>query len=159
MVTGGTHIRRRCTSISRVFAPLSQKTGHDATMTPEREQLVRDTWTRFEPKAAEHARFFYDKLFELDPELPALFAKANMDEQRHRLMESLGMLVRELDDPEQLVTDLASLGRRHGAYGVRDSDYSAAGVALLWTLEKALGSDFTPDARALGRRPTRRLRR
>ena len=59
-------------------------------MTPEREQLVRDTWMRFEPKAADHARFFYDKLFELDPETSAMFAKANMNEQRHRLMETLG---------------------------------------------------------------------
>jgi hemoglobin-like flavoprotein len=117
-------------------------------MTPEREQLVRDTWKRFEPKAADHARYFYDKLFELDPETSTMFASANMDLQRHRLMESLGMLVAELDDPEQFVTDLVTLGRRHGAYGVRDSDYDAAGVALLWTLEKALGPDFTPEARA-----------
>ena len=117
-------------------------------MTPEREQLVRDTWKRFEPKAADHARYFYDKLFELDPETTAMFSRANMDLQRHRLMESLGILIAELDDPEQLVTDLVVMGKRHVAYGVRDSDYDAAGVALLWTLEKALGPDFTPDARA-----------
>ena len=117
-------------------------------MTPEREQLVRDTWKRFEPKAADHARYFYDKLFELDPETTAMFSRANMDLQRHRLMESLGMLIAELDNPEQLVTDLVVMGKRHVAYGVRDSDYDAAGVALLWTLEKALGPEFTPDARA-----------
>jgi len=117
-------------------------------MTPEREQLVRDTWKRFEPKAADHARYFYDKLFELDPETTAMFSRANMDLQRHRLMESLGMLIAELDDPEQLVTDLVVMGKRHVSYGVRDSDYDAAGVALLWTLEKALGPEFTPEARA-----------
>lgn len=116
-------------------------------MTPEREQLVRDTWKRFEPKAAEHARFFYDKLFELDPETKGMFARANMDIQRHRLMETFGMLVTELDDAERLVSDLVVLGRRHGAYGVRDSDYDAAGVALLWTLERALGPEFTAEAR------------
>ena len=77
-----------------------------------------------------------------------MFSRANMDLQRHRLMESLGMLIAELDNPEQLVTDLVVMGKRHVAYGVRDSDYDAAGVALLWTLEKALGPDFTPDARA-----------
>jgi nitric oxide dioxygenase len=117
-------------------------------MTPERERLVRDTWRRFEPKAAEHARFFYDKLFELDPETTAMFARADMDLQRHKLMETIGMLVSELDDPEQLVTDLVALGRRHVPFGVRDSDYDAAGVALLWTLEKALGPEFTPEARS-----------
>ena len=117
-------------------------------MTSEREQLVRDTWKRFEPKAADHARYFYDKLFELDPETPAMVARANMDEQRHRLMETLGMLIAELHDPEQLVLDLVALGRRHIPYGVRDSDYDSAGVALLWTLEKALGPEFTPEARS-----------
>jgi len=77
-----------------------------------------------------------------------MFARANMDEQRHRLMETLGMLIAELHDPEQLVTDLVALGRRHIPYGVRDSDYDSAGVALLWTLEKALGPEFTPEARS-----------
>jgi hemoglobin-like flavoprotein len=117
-------------------------------MTPEREQLVRDTWKRFQPKAAEHARYFYDKLFELDPETPAMFARANMDLQRPRLKETLGQLIAEMHDPEQFVTDTVALGRRHVPFGIRDSDYDAAGVALLWTLEKALGPDFTPEARS-----------
>jgi hemoglobin-like flavoprotein len=117
-------------------------------MTPEREALVRSTWSRFAPQAPDHARYFYDKLFELDPDCRQMFAAAAMDEQRHRLMEMLGQLVAELHEPEQLVTDLVMLGKRHVAYGVRDSDYDAAGVALLWTLEKALGSDFTPEARS-----------
>lgn len=117
-------------------------------MTPEREALVRATWSRFAPQADEHARFFYDKLFELDPDCRAMFSTATMSEQRHRLVEMLGQLVAELHDPEQLVPDLVMLGKRHVTYGVRDSDYDAAGVALLWTLEKALGSDFTPEARS-----------
>jgi methyl-accepting chemotaxis protein len=106
-------------------------------MTPEREQLVRETWKRFEPKAADHARYFYDKLFELDPETTAMFGRADMDLPRHRLMESLGRLIAELDDPEHLVADLVTLGKRHVAYGLRDSDYDAAGVALLWTLTQS----------------------
>ena len=117
-------------------------------MTPEREALVRATWQRFEPHAADHFRYFYDKLFELDPAAKAMFAKANMDLQRHRLMETIGQLIAELEHPEQFVTDLVILGRRHVAYGVRDSDYDSAGVALLWTLEKALGDEFTPEARS-----------
>lgn len=117
-------------------------------MTPEREKLVRDTWKRFQPMAAEHARYFYDKLFELDPETPAMFARTNMDLQRHRLMETIGMLIAELHDPEQFVVDAVAVGRRHAPHGIRDSDYDAAGVALLWTLEKALGPEFTPEARS-----------
>ena len=76
-----------------IRAGLGENRTRRETMTPEREQIVRDTWKRFEPKAADHARYFYDKLFELDPETTTMFARANMDLQRHRLMESLGMLI------------------------------------------------------------------
>jgi len=116
-------------------------------MTPERERLVQETWSKFAPVAAEHARYFYDKLYELDPESRTLFARTDMDEQRHRLMETIGQLISEIGDTERFVTDLVALGRRHAGYGVRDSDYDAAGIALLWTLERALGSAFTPEIR------------
>lgn len=116
-------------------------------MTPEREQLVRETWQQFEPMAPDHARVFYDKLFELDPEARSMFEHASMDEQRHRLMETLGELVGAIDNTERFVTHLVMLGRRHALYGVRDNDYDSAGVALLWTLEGALGPRFTDEAR------------
>jgi nitric oxide dioxygenase len=32
-------------------------------------------------------------------------------------------------------------------YGVRPADYETVGAALLATLEKGLGDDFTPDVR------------
>jgi hypothetical protein len=51
-------------------------------MTPEREALVRSTWSRFEPRASDHARFFYDKLFELDPECRRMFSTATMESRR-----------------------------------------------------------------------------
>ena len=116
-------------------------------ISPDHERLVQETWKQFEPVAAEHARFFYDKLYELDPEVRRLFASTDMDEQRHRLMESIGYLVSEIGDTDRFVTDLVALGRRHAGYGVRDSDYDAAGVALVWTLERALGPVFTPEVR------------
>jgi hemoglobin-like flavoprotein len=37
------------------------------------------------------------------------------------------------------------LGRRHVGYGVTDEHYDTVGGALLWTLEKGLGSAFTPE--------------
>ena len=117
-------------------------------LTPENERLVQETWSKFAPVAAEHARYFYDKLYELDPESQALFARTDMDEQRHRLMETIAHLVSQIGNTDRFVSELIALGRRHAGYGVRDSDYDAAGVALLWTLERAMGSGFTPEVRA-----------
>jgi hemoglobin-like flavoprotein len=57
-------------------------------------------------------------------------------------------MVRSLGNPELLVSEVAQLGQRHQVYGVRDSDYPSAGAALLWTLEQAFGSEWTPELRA-----------
>ena len=50
-------------------------------MTPEAERLVRESWARFEPVAVRSAEFFYEKLFELDPEAQRLFARTDMEAQ------------------------------------------------------------------------------
>jgi hemoglobin-like flavoprotein len=33
------------------------------------------------------------------------------------------------------------------AYGVTDEHYSSVGRALIWTLERVLGADFTPEVK------------
>ena len=40
------------------------------------------------------------------------------------------------------------MGRRHVGYGVTAKHYEPVGAALLWTLEKGLGADFTPPVKA-----------
>ena len=114
-------------------------------MTPERERLVRESWRLIEADPGPAARFFYDKLFELDPQARALFAHVDMRMQEKKLTDMLGEIVRHLDDPERFVADLAALGRRHVSYGARDGDYDSVGAALAWTLERQLGDAFTAD--------------
>jgi hemoglobin-like flavoprotein len=116
-------------------------------MTPETERLVRDSWTRFEPVAVQSAGFFYEKLFELDPEARRLFARTDMEAQGRKVMQMFAEIVRTLDQPEALVSEVADLGRRHVHYGVRDSQYDSVGTALLWTLERGLGPGFTAEVR------------
>jgi hemoglobin-like flavoprotein len=116
-------------------------------MRPETERLVRESWARFEPVAEQSAGFFYDKLFELDPEAERLFARTDMDAQGRKVMRMFAEIVRAIDRPETLVPELADLGRRHVHYGVRDSQYDSVGTALLWTLERGLGPAFTPEVR------------
>jgi hemoglobin-like flavoprotein len=116
-------------------------------MTPETERLVRDSWTRFEPVAVQSAEFFYEKLFELDPEARRLFARTDMEAQGRKVMQMFAEIVRTLDQPEALVSEVADLGRRHVHYGVRDSQYDSVGIALLWTLERGLGPGFTAEIR------------
>lgn len=43
---------------------------------------------------------------------------------------------------------MQNLGRKHAVdYKVPDSSYDTVGEALLWTLGKGLGDDFTPDVK------------
>jgi hemoglobin-like flavoprotein len=62
-------------------------------------------------------------------------------------MHMFAEIVRMLDRPEELVHEVADLGRRHMHYGVQDSQYDSVGSALLWTLERGLGADFTDQVR------------
>jgi hemoglobin-like flavoprotein len=116
-------------------------------MRPETERLVRESWSQFEPIAERSARFFYEKLFELDPEAQRLFARTDMEAQGRKVMQMFAEIVRNLDQPDTLVSEVADLGRRHVHYGVRDSQYDSVGTALLWTLEHGLGPAFTDDVR------------
>jgi len=116
-------------------------------MRPETERVVRESWSRFEPVAERSAGFFYEKLFELDPGAQRLFAETDMEAQGRKVMQMFAEIVRLLDQPESLVSEVADLGRRHVHYGVHDSQYDSVGTALLWTLERGLGPAFTDDVR------------
>lgn len=112
-------------------------------MSPESILLVRQSWAALTPRASAVAAAFYDHLFRLDPAVRQLFARTDLDAQRGKLIGSLALVVRALDDPEQLVPPLASLGRRHQGYGVSDRHYDLVGEALLATLRQELEASWS----------------
>ncbi|MCG2582138.1 MAG: globin domain-containing protein [Marinobacter sp.] len=109
--------------------------------------LVQESFAKVAPIADDAAALFYNRLFELDPELRPLF-KGNMAEQGKKLMKMIGMAVNSLGRLEEIVPAVQSLGERHMDYGVKEQDYDTVGSALLWTLEQGLGKAFTPECRA-----------
>jgi nitric oxide dioxygenase len=62
-------------------------------------------------------------------------------------MQTLTVVVRNLDRLEGIVPAVEALGRRHAGYRVRRDDYDTVGAALLDTLEEALGAAFTSEVR------------
>ncbi len=116
-------------------------------MTGEQITLVRDSFEKVAPIADAAAALFYGRLFDLDPSLESLF-KGDIVEQGRKLMQTLGVAVASLDRLEQILPAVQSLGARHAAYGVRGRDYETVGRALIWTLRKGLGDDFTPAVEA-----------
>jgi len=73
--------------------------------------------------------------------------KSDIREQGKKLMQMITVAVRGLGDLGKLVSAVEDLGRRHVGYGVRKKDYDTVATALLWTLEKGLGPEFTPEVK------------
>jgi hemoglobin-like flavoprotein len=110
-------------------------------------RLVQESFGKVAPIADAAAALFYGRLFDLDPSLESLF-KGDMAEQGRKLMQMLGVAVKSLDRLEQVLPAVCALGARHAGYGVRERDYDTVGRALIWTLRKGLGEDFTPEVEA-----------
>ena len=118
-------------------------TEKDGPLGQAQKQLVQMSFAKVEPIAEAAAELFYNKLFELDPGL-----KTDMKAQGRKLMATLKLAVKGLDDLEKLVPAVRDPGRRHAGYGVRPGHYDTVGQALLWTLEQGLKDDFTAEVRA-----------
>lgn len=112
-------------------------------ITPQQKTLVQSTWAQVVPIADTAASLFYNRLFEIDPGLRALFT-SDIKEQGAKLMAMIGVAVKGLDRLDEIVPAVQSLGRRHVVYGVKDEHYATVASALLWTLEKGLGEAYTP---------------
>ncbi|MFT4212145.1 MAG: globin family protein [Microbacterium sp.] len=108
--------------------------------------LVQRSFAQVAPIADVAATIFYDDLFERDPSLRPLFA-ADLTAQRKKLMTMLGTVVGGLRNWTRTAVVVRDLGARHARYGVSEEHFATVGAALLATLEKGLGDDFTPEVR------------
>ena len=108
-------------------------------MTNEQINLIKKSFRPVMAQAAVAADVFYNRLFESEPNLRALFP-VDLQEQKQKLMKTLGLAVANLDKFDELKPVLESLGRKHAEYGVREEYYPMVGGALLWTLSELLGA-------------------
>lgn len=115
-------------------------------MTPLQIQSVQESFALVAPDRELIAKFFYGRVFELEPSLRPLF-KGDMVEQGRKLMNMLKLVVYSLDNIGGLIPFIAEMGDRHRGYGVQGKHYETVGLALLWTLEKGLQDKFTDHCR------------
>ena len=116
-------------------------------MNPREISLVKTSFQKVVPIRQQAAGLFYARLFELDPTLRELF-HGDMNEQGAKLMQMLGLAVNGLDRLDVLAPIVRQVGMRHAGYHVKDQHYDTVGEALLWTLGKGLGSEFTDEMQA-----------
>jgi hemoglobin-like flavoprotein len=105
---------------------------------------VQDSFEKVAAIGPRAAEIFYEEFFALDPSLRAMF-NDNMEVQQRKLLAALGFIARSLHAPEKFLSDVEKLAVRHVGYGVRLEQYNHFGNALLRTLKKTLGPEFTPE--------------
>lgn len=120
--------------------------GIPHTVSPEHAILLARSFEQVRPVCVEAAALFYDKLFEIDPGTRALF-KSDLTLQGAKLIAVLERVIRWIRWPGLFHAQLRGLGVRHAAYGVKAEHYASVGTALVWTLEQALGDEFTPQVK------------
>jgi len=114
-------------------------------MTKEQIRLVKKSWRSLQGIRPETiAQLFYARLFTDKPALRRMFP-ADMQAQYKKIMDMLDAIVMRLDRLETLGEEISAMAERHEGYGVKPVHYQFVGQALLWTLEKALGQDWTSD--------------
>ncbi|MFA6266058.1 MAG: globin family protein [Pseudolabrys sp.] len=116
-------------------------------MTPEQVTMVQESFKKVVPIAGTAADLFYNRLFEIAPDVRPLFPD-DLAEQKKKLIAMLATAVTNLHQVDKILPAVQDLGRRHVAYGVTDKMYEPVGGALLWTLEQGLGPDFTPELKS-----------
>jgi hemoglobin-like flavoprotein len=118
----------------------------ESAVTPQQIALVQSSFNKVVPIAGTAADLFYDRLFEIAPEVRTLFP-SDLGDQKKMMMAMLSTAVANLHNLETIRPVVKELGHRHKTYAVTAAHYAPVGAALLWTLEKGLGPDFTPEVK------------
>lgn len=109
--------------------------------------MIQASFKKVAPISDVAAGIFYARLFEIAPEVKPMF-KGDISEQGKKLMTTLGVVVNGLKDLDKIVPVAQQLAVKHIDYGVKAEHYAPVGEALIYTLDKGLGDDFTPELKA-----------
>lgn len=118
-------------------------------MTNKNIELVKNSWALVAAMDMETVgTLFYNRLFEIAPEVKPMFSKTTMPEQSKKLLTMLSYVIAKLDKLEDIIDEVAKLAKRHQGYGVKAEHYTAVGAALLWTLEQGLAANWNEELKA-----------
>jgi nitric oxide dioxygenase len=115
-------------------------------MTKDDIAQVQESWRTIEPVKRIAAELFYVKLFELDPALSTVFSD-DPQLRSQKFLQLMDATVNGLDRLDVLLPVIRELGVRHPLFGENDAHHGTVATALLWTLEKSLRNDFTPQVK------------
>lgn len=115
-------------------------------MTPKQIDLVQASWEKILPHREHAAAFFYEKLFELDPDFKKHF-EGDLYMMSRKMMLMMGQAISSLGKLDHVAPMLNEIAIGHIQAGMKERDYSTVRSALIWTLEHGLAEAFTVEVR------------
>lgn len=113
-------------------------------LTSEEIDLIRSSFARLAASRARAGEIFYEELFARSPQTRALFT-TDISQQASKLMSTLGLVVAQLQNWEDMRPMIEDLAIRHVAYGVRPQHYPLVGDALIAMMMRVLGPAMTVE--------------
>lgn len=110
-------------------------------------QLVKESWSHVIINAEAAGNLFYQRLFELAPEVRHLF-RGDITSQSRKLMNMISMIVNRLHKLDTLMDDIKMLAGRHDHYGAQPEHYRIVGECLIWTLSTGLSEKWNQETEA-----------
>lgn len=115
-------------------------------LTEQEIRTVKETWGIVITKKLAAGQLFYNRLFEIAPDVKHLF-KEDISEQADKLVSMVTIIAAKLNKLDEVLKEVDFLARKHNKYGAKPEHYKAVGEALLWTLEQGLHDKWTPEVK------------
>jgi hemoglobin-like flavoprotein len=113
-------------------------------MTERQILLVKNSWSYVIVKAEEAGLLFYNRLFEIAPELKSMF-KTEPKDQSRKLINMVTLIVSKLQKLQEIEDEIKGLAVRHRKYGVDTAYYRIVGAAFIWTLQRGLKEKWNEE--------------
>jgi hemoglobin-like flavoprotein len=113
-------------------------------MTERQILLIKNSWSFVIVRSEESGLMFYERLFDIAPELQALF-KSHPKEQALKFVQMITLVVSRLQKLDEILDELKALALRHNRYGVKTAYYRIAGAAFIWMLQQLLEDKWTEE--------------
>jgi len=94
---------------------------------------------------ADAAKLFYDQLAVVDASAAELFRGGDLVQVGRVFVQMMAVAVRGLNDLDNLLLLMDTLGASHAKYGLTQQHYDSVGCAFLYAVEAGLSSEWDAD--------------
>ncbi|MHA2091708.1 MAG: globin domain-containing protein [Candidatus Kariarchaeaceae archaeon] len=115
----------------------------ESPLSKEELKLIKATREKLLNNKVEFRADFYSRIFELDPATEKLFREGFLS--INTLPDSFEFMWEHAEYLHNEIPAIKRLGLKHKTYKVKPKHYPIGEDALIWTLRKHLGDEFTEE--------------